>query len=110
MNLKQLSAQNKEFVCMVLAKNQFQRKKANRRNKAFIDKWLSIHYEHVYRILNAYSFILRNGISSIDKLNNQIDILYHDPDLSFKSQQEANDFLDKELHWQRFIIKLRINY
>lgn len=110
MNLKQLSAQNKEFVCMVLAKNQFQPKKANRRNKTFIDKWLSIHYEHVYRILNVYSFILRNGISPVDKLNNMIEDIYYNTNISFKSQKEANEFLEKELHWQRFIIRLRINY
>lgn len=96
------------FGRMVLGKAK--KKASNRKTRLYIDLWIMANYEKIYQHLSSYSRTLTNGLSSIDQLNNQIDILYHDPDLSFKSQQEANDFLDKELHWQRFIIRLRINY
>lgn len=99
-----LTTDNKAFVKQVLAP-----KKVNRSCKKYIDKWITRHYDGLYQILDKYSFITLNGMSSLDRLNDTIEKLYYDPKLSFKSQKEADEFLCRELCWKRFAIQLRVN-
>lgn len=107
MKLGNLLPDNEDFVRMVMAKNK--PKKVNRRAKPFIDKWVASHYEEIYRMLEVYSCITVNGLSSLDRLNDKIEKLYHNSELLFKSQTEADEFLRRELYWKRFAIQLRIN-
>lgn len=109
MKLGDLIPDNAAFVRMVMAKNKPKPKKVNRRCKKYIDKWIMCNYEGLYQILDKYSFITLNGMSSVDRLNDTIEKLYHDYELSFKSQKEADEFLDREIYWKRFIIQLRVN-
>lgn len=109
MKLTNLTADNKDFVCRVLAKQKTKPHKPNRKTKPFIDRWIIRYYDSIFAILNKYAFITLKGISSIDRLNEAIQSIYYDPNLSFKSQKEADEFLSRELCWKRFIIKLRIN-
>lgn len=102
-----LMPDNEAFVKKVLAKTK--PKKVNLRSKKYIDKWIMCHYEEVYLILDVHSFITMNGLSALDRLNDTIEKLYHDPELSFKSQKEADEFLNRELYWKRFTIQLRTN-
>lgn len=108
MKLGDLIPDNAAFVRMVLAKNKPKPQKVNLRAKKCIDKWIICHYERLYQILDKYSFITLNGMSSVDRLNDTIEKLYHDPKLSFKSQNEADEFLSRELCWKRFVVQLRV--
>lgn len=99
-----LTPQNKAFVNKVLAP-----KKVNRKCKKYIDEWIACHYDELYQILDKYSFITLNGMSSLDRLNDTIEKMYYDPTLSFKSQKEADEFLCGELCWKRFAIQFRTN-
>lgn len=109
MKLGSLIPDNEAFVRMVLAKEKPRKKKLNRKVKPFIDRWIIRYYESIYSILDKYSFIESKGISSTDRLNEKIQEMYYDPGLSFKSQKEADEFLNRELCWKRFTIQLRIN-
>lgn len=109
MKLESLIPDNEAFVRMVLAKEKSRNKKLNRKVKSFIDRWIIRYYDNVFSILDKYSFITSEGLSSTDRLNEKIQNMYYDPDLSFKSQKEADEFLNRELYWKRFTIQLRIN-
>lgn len=100
---------DKRTFLQLLEKEEPIQKKLNYKVKPFIDKWIMLNYEQSYLQLNTTSWITRNGLSSLDRFNNRIEDMYYSPDLSFKSQKEADEFLNRELCWKRFTIQLRIN-
>lgn len=78
-------------------------------SRKYIDNYLEREYK---RIINAicwnFNIVRNGGQCAFDYLNNCIINIYNDTSLSFKNQSECDVYMEKELHFQRFIIKVNI--
>ncbi len=91
------------------AKKPNKKPKLNKNNKKYIDNWIQCNYsELVEAICWNFNIVRNGGQCAFDYLNNCIINIYNDTSLSFKNQSECNVYMEKELHFQRFIIKVNI--
>lgn len=81
----------------------------NRSVTRFVNEWLRRNYMTTICLLAPHNYVIRDGKSSIDKFGDAIERLCTDPTLFFNTQKEADEYLDRELFYRRFIIQMKTN-
>lgn len=80
----------------------------NENNRVYIDRFVSDHYKSLSRRFAAIgSNINSSGFGALDKLNETLCSLYTNPDLSFKSWEEAKAFLQNKFTEKEMRVPLK---
>lgn len=83
--------------------------KVNKNNKKYINSWISRNYSDLIdAICWNFNVVRKGGECAFDYLNNCILNMYNDASLQFKNQSECDVYIEKELNYQRFVIKMKV--
>lgn len=70
---------------------------ANEKNRAYIDMFVKLNYKQLRdKFRKLGDAVNSSAFDSVDKLDETILSLYTDQELSFKSQEQANEYLNSK--------------
>lgn len=83
-------------------------KTCSKKVRKYIDSYLSREYNHIIDCICCnFNIVKSGGYSAYDLFSDAILHLYSLDSLQFKNQSECDVYLEKELRYSRFIIKMK---